>query len=694
MIFVRFILVIVPAQKVLNPTHGSGRFISDASYRNLHSSVVGGFFKSLLRKDLKYPPIAMGGIKVPFRNIFRRKNLNQSTHCRGWDLYFLCKALVIVLTSVLLPPALAQQRAQKTKKNQPAVSRENEELRLSAVSLLHSLSQSANEIDKLSERVRVLAEIGDAFWPVDADHARAVLLRSFKEIDKLSAGNDQETAASEKRELRNLVLSRIAKHEPALANQLVHDLTDEKPTRNETFIREQGIASPNAEALLEIAESMLDSDAKRAAALAAYSLQDGLSQQFRLFLIQLRAKDPVAADGLFRTALTEASKRHPGRLFDVLVLWDYAYQPQAFYFNGISWDREIDGPPFTTSAELRPMVLSFAVTAIIENLQQIPASGDTTQDRSLVLLKLGGLHSVIQQILPNMQADWPRGTADLQQALVRVEQELRDAGQSAPTAPRREDPAGLTNAIDRLLEKAAEAPQGEVRDNLYLGAAAKCLPLGRYEKAKEIAAKIDDVEKRAMVLEPLNFLLARELIGKKNLQEALTVANQIKTPELRIVVLARLGRAFIDAGDAQSGVLALNAAQTLAGKADPSMEVVAAALRIAAAFANRDPIRTTEAVTLAIQITNKLKQEETPWILLSSVAAEDRFNLSWRNTGDGGMSFIKATLPAHGGMVDVLSKLEFNEAISLAKTINNKALSLTVQAAICRRAVLATDSRR
>ena len=54
--------------KVLNPTHGSGWFIQMLSTRSLHRSVgipptaVGGLFKSLLRKDLKYPPIAMGGI--------------------------------------------------------------------------------------------------------------------------------------------------------------------------------------------------------------------------------------------------------------------------------------------------------------------------------------------------------------------------------------------------------------------------------------------------------------------------------------------------------------------------------------------------------------------------------------------------------------------------------------------------------
>jgi hypothetical protein len=38
--------------------------------------VVGGLFKSLLRKDLKYPPIAMGGIQRSVQEYFRRKDLN------------------------------------------------------------------------------------------------------------------------------------------------------------------------------------------------------------------------------------------------------------------------------------------------------------------------------------------------------------------------------------------------------------------------------------------------------------------------------------------------------------------------------------------------------------------------------------------------------------------------------------------
>ena len=62
-----------------------------------------------------------------------------------------------------------------------------------------------------------------------------------------------------------------------------------------------------------------------------------------------------------------------------------------------------------------------------------------------------------------------------------------------------------------------------------------------------------------MILEPLDFRLAGELVEKNRLQDALTIANQIKTPELRIGALACIGRALIEAGDSQSAMQTLNA---------------------------------------------------------------------------------------------------------------------------------------
>ena len=604
--------------------------------------------------------------------------------------------LSLMLTPTLVLTTLSQEREGKPRTRSKAQrSQEAEELRLSATSLLHSLAQSANEIDDIAERVRVLAEIGDAFWSIDEEHARTVLVRGFKEIDKISTdtGLDRERLVSQKRSLRRVVLSRIARHDPALASQLVHDLPSEIPTANEKVMQRQGISTPNADALLGIAENLLASDPKQAATVARHSLKDGLSQRFRLFLARLRAKDRAASDALVEAALREASGQHPGRLFDILILWDYAYQPQHFYLNGIVWRREKNTPANDTPQPLKRSVMAFAVTAIVENLQQLPAAGDSTVDRNLAQMQLESIHSVIQQVLPSMQVDWPRGISDLQQAVVRVEQELRAIGLSPPTAPSVSHVDSRLSEIDRLLEKASAAPQGDLRDGLYLEAALKHLELEQHEKGKAVAAKIDDPERRAMILEPLNFGYAAELVEKDKLQDALNIANQLQTPEFRIGSLSRIGRAFIEAGDSQSGLQTLSAAQPLASKADPAIEVAAATLRVAAAFSKTDPIRVSELVTLAIQMTNKVKQDETPWILLTPAETDDALALSWKRADGGGLKWVKAAYPRSGGLANLLLNLEFNQAISLAKTINKKALSLAVQAAVCRGTIESTSNK-
>ena len=264
----------------------------------------------------------------------------------------------------------------------------------------------------------------------------------------------------------------------ALAKQLIEDQVKETPTLNEKAYKLDYVTTPSSEALLGIARTFIATDSKRAGTIALYSLQDGLSQGFRNFLIQLRAKDSDVADVLVTEAINKVSRQHPASLFDVLMLWDYAYQPPDFYFNGISWSREKNEVRINASAELKRLVLDCALTTIVENLQQLPKS-ESAQDRILVQMQLSALHSVIQQILPSMQADLPRCASDLQQALVRVEQELRANGEDPPQRPPAEDSAGESTALEKMIENANEAPQGERRDRLYLGAALQLFLWGR-----------------------------------------------------------------------------------------------------------------------------------------------------------------------------------------------------------------------
>jgi hypothetical protein len=589
----------------------------------------------------------------------------------------------------------SDQKIRKPAKSSATVNKEAELLRSNAIYLLRRLAQSGNEIENIPDRVRTLAEIGDVMWAVDRDDARAALVHSFQEIDKLTTteAHDGLRVANQKRFLRGIVLSRIAKHDPALVNQLIHDLPSEPATVEQKQRQLEGVASPNGDALLAIADNLLASDPKRAIALAMYSLQDGLSQRLRLFLIELRSTNPAAADTLAEAALRQASTYHPARLFDVMLLWDYVYQPHDFYLNGIVLDREQSDPRYQSSPSLKRAVLGFGVNAVMENLQQFGVDTEPDQDKRFVQPQTAALYSVIQQLLPSMQADFPQGAISLQQALARVSQELQSAGQTFPQRPEiRNDAESTTTLVDKLLEKADAASQGEARDSLYLGASFKLLQLRKYERAKEIAAKIDDLEQRATVVDPVNFYLAGEFIEKGDLNEALRIASQLKTPELRISRFADIARGFIKEGESQRALEAVSEVRNSASKAEPTIEISAATLRLASALIKFDLVQASEVIGLAIQLANKTK-DENQWSLMSPTGSTNTLTFSWKNAPGGGLKSVTASYSRNGGLAELLTKVEFDRAVAIAREIRSKGVSIAAQAVICRAAIESTEPK-
>ena len=611
---------------------------------------------------------------------------------------FRTKAILLAILMAVFVPAQSQVRDQavnSASKSNAADTKKADRLRTNAMSLLYSLAQSGNEIDSVFERVLVLAEVGDALWLVDQDQARKILVRDFQEIDKLSAGadRDRKVVENQTRTLRRIVLSRIARHDPALASQLIRSLPSEPPTEDDRARQRDGVSTVNGEALLGLAQGLLATDPKKAAFLGAASLQDGLSQRLRLFLIALRAKDPAAADALADAALKQAAGEHPARLFDVLMLWDYAYQPASFYLNGISWEREPGEARNHPSPLFQKRVLQFAVAAIIENLQQLPPRFESEHDRQFAQQQAGAIHSVIQQLLPSMQSDWPQGVADLQQAQARVQRDLQTLGQKPPERPAaNERSESDVSVVDKLLERASSASMGQGRDSLYLEAAFKLLQLGKYEQAKQVAGKIDNLDQRQTIVDPINFKVAIELVEKDSLNEALSLADQIQRPELRIAALARVGKAFFAKGDSASGLGAIQSAQSLASKAEPAIEISAATLRVADAVIKEDPFRASELIGLAIQIANKVKDDQSPWSLMPAPSA-DPLNFSWKNAAGGGLESVKSSYSRTGGLAALLSKLEFEQGVALAKTARWKGFALAAQAAICRAAIESTQTK-
>lgn len=610
----------------------------------------------------------------------------------------MCLRLILCLILTLTTSLASAQKRRPVEGSQDKRAKEmpsgTDVLRLQAISLLETLASEAGKIEDASDRVRLLLEVADAFWVVDEERARSLFKLSFQEIDKVSVEGapNSKQVVSAKQSLQRRVLASVARRDPSLAAALIRDNSNTNQGAEQRGPDVYGTGSPQSDAMMTLAMGMLESDPKQAVALAALAIRGGgITQNLRLFLLNLREKDQDAANLLFEAALGEASAKSPGRLFDVLALWDYVYQPSVFTLGGISWARGRNARRYDTPVSIKQRVLAFMVAALADNIRQLTTSNaNSVGGHSQTAL----LYSVMQQVMPSITSDLPDAASSLYVSLSKLEQDLRATGETVPTLPTSEtDGAAPANSIDALLERASASSKAEARDGLYLLVAYKLLQLKQYDRAAEVAEKISDAKRREMITEPIRFNLAGELIEKESYNEALENINKIQEVALRITLLARVGQKLFAKGDYSSATESLNRALLLVSKAEPSVELSSATLSVASSFADYDSSRSFETLLTAIRLTNKLQRDDDLWALfhpLGNATPLAVYNYNWKNAGDGGLDWIKPLYPRAGGLTETLSQAslyDFDRAMSLAKEIRLKALSLAVQVTICRGAI-------
>lgn len=214
-------------------------------------------------------------------------------------------------------------------------------LRSKLVESLESIAGQVVALDPPQDRARVYIQVADAYWPIDKDRPRTLFTKGFDETEKISedSGIGRQRTANRVDALRQELLARVARRDPELAASLLSKVvgSDDSTRQKPSEIYGTGMLS---EALVRVAQRLLDTDVRQSVALATLSLKDGMSQSLRRYLMDLRAKDSGAANSLVASALKQAASRHPARLFEMLLLWEFAFQPDKLYFGiGLSTPR-------------------------------------------------------------------------------------------------------------------------------------------------------------------------------------------------------------------------------------------------------------------------------------------------------------------------------------------------------------------
>ena len=563
-----------------------------------------------------------------------------------------------------------------------------------ALQTLQFLKSSGGEIEDVKQRIRVQLEVADAMWLADPEQSRDVFRRAMEQAAAYEESLDEKTRKLAHTSLRQSVVSRAARRDPAFANTLLNAFAPKanEPTADDAFAKLYGRDELRANELVKAALDILPADASQAAQVATLAASDGFSQGLRQFLLDLRAKDPAAADALYEVAFRSAANRRPKELVEALFLWDYAFQHGSIYLGPVSWLGEDGWKPAPVSVDVKKRALTFAVQAVVENVQQFNLAAASEEERPLIRERYVLVHSLASQIMPDVAKHLPSALPILQTHLTRIDQALREAGRTPPAPPEpMPSGAGANDDVEKMLDIAGRVTNPQVRDGVYARAALSLYLRDDYERALEVAGKIEGSELRLEMTEPIRFDRAGALIERGELDVAAEVARAIEKPETRAIVLARLGSAYFAAKKPGPALEVLSDAEQAAAKAKPSAALASTVLGIARSYAEHDRLRALEVAAGAIRTINAL-EGDLPWELLQAGKVERLKAQShhW-TTGRGGViTNFSVAYPQIGGLLDVLSKVsdsDLDGSLTIARELKSKSLSYGAQAILCRQAL-------
>ena len=456
----------------------------------------------------------------------------------SWSALPLSFLLAVPASSLGQRPAQKTTSAPVTEKAAPKVPEAaltEEQLPAFAVSLVISLATEARSYSDIALRPRVLARAADVLWDVDNVNARALFKRAWEEAEK---GDTDEVTIKTKdnppamvtamrrmsgRDLRAEVLTMMAKRDRALSEEFLAKLKSEidaskeksPPPRDDWFVQEA------VSKRIQVATELLKEGQTDKALEFAAPVLTAVNTHTIGFLSELREKNAAAADRIFATLLNRAEGDPTSDPNTASGLSSYVFTPGLYVtFNGDGGTRwtqpdEPPVPPANFPPTLRERFFQVAATIL---LRPVPAS-----DTSARTLKL----NVVRRLLPLFEQYAPDTATALRTQLVEMSSgPTRDfMGPSNPMLTQGiTPPPAADDALEQMQNKLDRARTPQERDTIYAAAASALVAQGD-ERARDIADKIENAERRNRTRQFVDFEFVQRAIRKKAATEAIRLAQ-------------------------------------------------------------------------------------------------------------------------------------------------------------------------
>lgn len=435
-------------------------------------------------------------------------------------------ALPLSLLLIVPSPALAQ-RAQKKTTALP-----EEQLPAFAVSLVITLATEARSYSDVTLRPRVLARAADVLWDADNVNARALFKRAWEEAEK---GDAEDVAIKTKdnppamvtamrrmsgRDLRFEVLSVMAKRDRALSEEYFAKLKSENDSSKEKSAplpKDDWVVPEAVSKRIQVASALLKEGQTDKALEFAAPVLTSVNMHTIGFLSELRAKNADAADRVFATLLGRAEADPASDANTVSGLSSYVFTPGMYVTftpeGGTRWTQPDEGdavPPVIFPAALRDRFFQVAATILLRPLPPSDIGARTT--------KL----NVVKRLLPLFEQHAPDTAAALRAQLVEMSNSktMDFMGANNPMLTQGiQPPPSADDTIEQMQSKIDRAKTPRERDSIYAAAAAALLAQGD-ERARDIADKIEDPERRNQTRQHVDFEFVQRAIKKKAASEA------------------------------------------------------------------------------------------------------------------------------------------------------------------------------
>ncbi len=440
-------------------------------------------------------------------------------------------------------PALSQRPPQKTTSGpvseKPALT--EKQLPAFAVSLVISLATEARSYSDVALRPRVLARAADVLWDADNVNARALFKRAWEEAEKGDA--DDVTIKTKDnppamvtamrrmsgRDLRFEVLSVMAKRDRALSEEYFAKLKTESDSSKEKSAplpKDDWFVPEAVSKRIQVASALLKEGQTDKALEFAAPVLTSVNMHTINFLSELRTKNANAADRVFATLLGRAEADPASDANTVSGLSSYVFTPGMYItFDGDGGTRWSQADDQTTLAPANfPPALRerfFQVSGSIL-LRPLPPS-----DNGARTIK----SNVVKRLLPLFEQHAPDMATALRTQLVEMSnsqtRDLMGGMNNRMLTQGIKPPSSGDEILENMQTMIDRAKTSRERDSIYASAASALLAQGD-ERARDIADKIEDEERRTQIRQYVDFEFVQRAIKRRAASEAIRLAQSGK----------------------------------------------------------------------------------------------------------------------------------------------------------------------